>query len=124
MNIFGKKVTDTDLETLIGHVLRYGVSTASVIVLAGGIIYLSRHGHELPRYRQFAGEPDTMKKPGLILQAIFRGEGRPLIQAGLLILIATPIARVFISVLGYLVEKDYFYAVLTAIVLLVILWNF
>jgi uncharacterized membrane protein len=124
MSNFKKKLTDTDLETFIGYLLRYGVLTASVVVLAGGLVYLWRHGQESPGWRRFTGEPDKMKKPGLMLEAIFHGEGRPLIMAGLMILIATPIARIFISVLGYLVEKDYFYVMLTAIVLLIILWNF
>jgi uncharacterized membrane protein len=43
---------------------------------------------------------------------------------GLLILIATPIARIAFSIIGYLLEKDYLYTVLTVIVLLVILLNF
>jgi uncharacterized membrane protein len=119
-----KVIRDTDIETVIGYVLRYGTITASLVVLAGGIVYLVRHGHQPPEYSQFKGEPDKMREPGLILRAVMRGEGRPLIQLGLLILIATPIARITISIIGYLLEKDYLYTVLTAIVLLVILWNF
>jgi uncharacterized membrane protein len=57
-------------------------------------------------------------------QAVLRGEGRPLIQIGLLVLIATPLARIVFSIIGYLLEKDYLYTVITAIVLLVICWNF
>ena len=119
-----KKVQDADLEKIIGNLLRYGVLTASVVVLAGGIIYLCRHGGQRPEFGQFKGEPDKMKQPGLMWEAVMRGEGRPLIQLGLLILIATPIARIAFSIFGYLLEKDYLYTVLTAIVLLVILWNF
>ena len=119
-----KKVQDADLEKVIGNLLRYGVLTASLIVLAGGIVYLIRHGGEAPEYSQFKGEPDIMRSPGPMWQAILHGRGRPLIQFGLLVLIATPIARVFCSILGYVLEKDWLYTVLTAIVLLVILWNF
>ena len=119
-----KRIQDTDLETVIGYLLRYGVLSASLVVIAGGVVYLIRHGHELPAYRQFMGEPDKMRQPRLMLEAVMRGEGRPLIQLGLLILIATPIARIAFSVIGYLLEKDYLYAVLTVIVLLVILLNF
>jgi uncharacterized membrane protein len=119
-----KGIQDTDIEKVIGYLLRYGVLTASVVVLAGGIVYLYRHGHQLPEYSQFSGEPDKYRKPGLMWQAMLRGEGRPLIMLGLLILIATPIARIAVSILGYLLEKDYLYTVLTVIVLLVILWNF
>lgn len=119
-----KRMQDTDMENVIGYLLRYGVITASLVVLAGGIVYLFRHGHQLPEYKQFRGEPDKMRDPRLMWQAVMRGEGRPLIQLGLLVLIATPIARIAFSIFGYLLEKDYLYTVLTVIVLLVILWNF
>ena len=112
------------MESVIGYLLRYGVLSASLVVMAGGIVYLIRHGHQLPAYRQFKGEPDKMRQPLLMLEAVMRGEGRPLIQLGLLILIATPIARIAFSIIGYLLEKDYLYTVLTVIVLLVILLNF
>ena len=119
-----KRMQDTDMENVIGYLLRYGVITASLVVLAGGTVYLFRHGHQVPEYRQFRGEPDKMRNLRLMWQAMLRGEGRPLIMLGLLILIATPIARIAFSIFGYLLEKDYLYTVLTAIVLLVILWNF
>lgn len=118
------KIRDADLEKIIGNLLRYGVLASSLIVCAGGIIYLIRHGSQAPDYREFKGEPDTMKVPRLLWQAVLQGHGRPLIQLGLLVLIATPIARIAFSIIGYLLEKDYLYTVLTAIVLLVILWNF
>jgi uncharacterized membrane protein len=119
-----KRIQDTDMEKIIGYLLRYGVISASLVVLAGGIVYLFRHGHQFPAYREFRGEPDKMRKPRLMWEAVMRGEGRPLIQLGLLLLIATPIARIAFSIFGYLLEKDYLYTVLTAIVLLVILLNF
>jgi len=46
-----------------------------------------------------------------------------LIGLGLLILIATPIARILFSIVGYLLEKDYLYVLITGVVLVVILWN-
>ena len=95
-----------------------------VVALAGGIVYLIRHGAQLPDYRVFKGEPDKMKRPGPMWKAILNGEGRPLIQLGLLLLIATPIARIVFSIFGYLLEKDYLYVLITVIVLAVILWNF
>jgi len=109
---------------VIGQLLRYGVLLSSVIVAAGGIIYLYRHGTQAPLYHQFKGEPSKMKEIKPLWQAVLRGEGRPLIQLGLMVLVATPIARILFSVVGYLLEKDYLYTVITGVVLLVILWNF
>jgi len=117
-------IGDADLKKTIGQLLRYGVLSASAIVLAGGIVYLWRHGSEYPKYHRFLGEPEKMRRLAPMWQAVLRGEGRPLIQTGLLVLIATPIARIVFSIFGYLLEKDYLYTLITAIVLLVILWNF
>jgi uncharacterized membrane protein len=118
------KIRDADLKKTIGQLLRYGVLSASVIVLTGGIVYLVRHGGQHPQYHAFRGEPEKMKEPLLMWKAMLRGEGRPLIQIGLLVLIATPLARIVFSIFGYLLEKDYLYTVITAIVFLVIVWNF
>ena len=119
-----RKIGDQDLERIIGQLLRFGVLLSSLVVLAGGIVCLSRHGHEQPAFGSFKGEPDKMKDPAPMWKAILRGEGRPLIALGLLLLILTPIARIVFSVAGYLLEKDYLYVVITLFVLTVILWNF
>jgi uncharacterized membrane protein len=124
MQTMRKKVTDEDLEKIIGQLLRYGVLLSSLVVLAGGIVYLIRHGRQLPQYGTFTGEPDKMRTPVPMWKAILNGEGRPLIALGLLLLIATPIARIVFSIFGYLMEKDYLYMLITGIVLAVILWNF
>src|SRR5579864_4494752 len=110
-------VRDADLELVIGNLLRWGVIASSLVVLAGGLLYLIRHGGQTPQYHQFKGEPEKMRKPVLMWEGVLRGEGRPLIQLGLLILVATPIARIVFSVVGYLVEKDYLYVVITLVVL-------
>jgi uncharacterized membrane protein len=121
---FARKFRDADLEQIIGELLRYGVLASSLVVFSGGIVYLIRHGGQVPQYHEFRGEPDKMRKPVQMWEAVWRGEGRPLIQLGLLVLVATPVARILFSFIGYLLEKDYLYAVLTVIVLLVILLNF
>jgi uncharacterized membrane protein len=119
-----KKINDEDLERIIGQLLRYGVLISSLVVLAGGIVYLIRHGREIPPFGSFKGEPDKMRDPVPMWKAILHGEGRPLIAFALLLLIATPIARILFSIAGYLLEKDYLYVIITVIVLAVICSNF
>jgi uncharacterized membrane protein len=119
-----RKIKDEDLERMIGQLLRTGVLVSSAVVLAGGIVYLIRHGGQQPEFGTFHGEPDKMKAPAAMWRAILQGEGRPLIALGLLLLILTPIARITFSIFGYLLEKDYLYVLITLFVLGVILWNF
>jgi uncharacterized membrane protein len=46
-----------------------------------------------------------------------------LIQLGLLLLIATPVARVVFSVAGFAIERDWMYVVITLLVLLTLLYS-
>src|SRR5262249_54281624 len=114
---------DQKVENIIGNVLRYGVLLAAGVVCLGGIVFLVRHGHEPVPYHVFRGEPAEFRRiPGIFKAAIsFRGRG--IIQLGLLLLIATPIARVAFSIIGFTAEKDRLYAVFAMIVCLVLLYS-
>ncbi|SEL47514.1 Uncharacterized membrane protein [Chitinophaga rupis] len=114
---------DKDVEILLGTLLRYGVILSSIVVLAGGIIYIMRHGHEMPEYRDFAGPNNRWDNLPAIMRGVFLGHGREIIQLGVVLLIATPIARILFSVFAFTVEKDYLYIVITLIVLGVILFS-
>jgi uncharacterized membrane protein len=100
-----------------------GVTLAAPVVLFGGIVYLVRHGRAAPQYRLFMGEPrDLRSVSGSVKDALaFRGRG--LIQLGLLLLIATPVARVALSVAAFAVQRDRLYVVVTLIVLAVLMYS-
>jgi uncharacterized membrane protein len=108
-------------ETTLGKLLRAGVLISAAIVLAGAIWFLSRHGHETPDYRRFHGEPAELSSVGGILRGAFSGHSRNLIQLGLLAMIATPVARVGLSIALFALERDRLYVVLTCIVFAVLL---
>ncbi|MGF7081793.1 DUF1634 domain-containing protein [Mucilaginibacter sp. UYCu711] len=112
-------VKDTDIKSAIGWVLRTGVLASVAIVLLGGIIYIYGHGHMVPDYRTFTGVPD-FAQPGGIINGILTFRGRAIIQAGIILLIATPIIRVVFSAIGFIIEKDYLYTGITLLVLLII----
>jgi uncharacterized membrane protein len=46
-----------------------------------------------------------------------------LIQLGLLLLIATPIFRVALSIVGFAIERDHLYVGFTAVVLVILLYS-
>lgn len=116
-----KKVfKDADVQLLIGNVLRYGVVLAIIVVFCGGLIYAYRHGNETASYHTFNGEPDFLKNISGILNGILQFKGRAIIQFGILLLIATPIVRILLSIISFFREKDYLYVVITLIVLCII----
>jgi uncharacterized membrane protein len=115
--------TDQKLENIVGNLLRTGVSLAALVVFFGGIIYLSHHGREPANYHVFQGEPSDLKTvPGIIRSAL-ELHGRGIIQFGLLLLIATPVFRVALSIWGFAAEKDHMYMIFTSIVLIVLLYS-
>ena len=109
--------TDQRIDEIMGMVLRTGVVLAALVVLAGGVVYLSRHQVPLTNYRVFQGEPVELRSVSGIVQEALAFRGRGLIQLGLLILIATPIARVAFSFFAFLYQRDWTYVLVTVIVL-------
>lgn len=114
---------DADVKLMIGSLLRWGVIVSMSVVFIGGLIYLYRHGHEKASYHTFNGEPEFLRNLKGILQNVAALKGRAIIQTGILLLIATPIARVLLSVFSFLLEKDYLYVVITLIVLGIIVFS-
>ena len=107
----------------MGNLLRSGVLLSALIVVAGGILFLLKYGNELQDYHFFESEPRRLRDISDIFTTALQGRGRSLIQLGLLVLIATPIARIIFSIIGYLLEKDYLYVLITIVVLCIILFN-
>jgi uncharacterized membrane protein len=111
------------MEQLIGGLLRAGVLLASAVVAVGAAIYLARHGAEAPRYGTFRGEPDDLRHLSGILRSATALHGRGLIQLGLVLLIATPIARVSLALYGFARQRDRTYVAVTLCVLGVLAYS-
>jgi uncharacterized membrane protein len=112
---------DEQVEQTMGNLLRAGVLAAGVVVLVGGVIYLYRHGSELPDYRVFRGEPADLRNPLGIVKDATALRGPAVIQLGVLLLIATPVLRVLFSVGAFARQRDFTYVVVTLVVLAVLL---
>jgi len=115
--------TDERVEKIIGNLLRVGVILAAAVVFAGGVLYVAKYGHTQPEYKTFRGEPSDLRTVSRIFDEAISLHGRGLIQLGLLLLIATPVARVAFSVVAFGVERDWLYVGVTLIVLAVLLYS-
>jgi uncharacterized membrane protein len=112
---------DQQMEILLGNVLRFGVLAAGLVVLVGAVLFLAHHGSEPPSFHVFRGEPTDLRSVGGIVRDSLDLRGRGLIQLGLLLLIATPIARVVMSAVLFTAEHDWRYVMFTLIVLTVLM---
>jgi uncharacterized membrane protein len=101
--------------------LRILTVLAGITILAGGILLIVQSGHAPTDFRVFAGQPDALKVVSLIGIGAFHGAPLAIIQLGILLLIVTPVLRVFFVGIGFAVEKDWMYVVVAGIVLAVLL---
>lgn len=110
-------MTDRRLEEIVAALLRTGVILAAVVVLAGGIWYLSAAQGLQPSYRSFQPTAAGWKSLGSL-----PGPER-LILIGLLLLVATPVVRVGFAMVAFALERDWAYVWITVIVLVVLLYS-
>src|SRR5690242_17452867 len=113
--------SDERVEQFLGNLLRAGVVLAAVVVLAGGAVYLARHGGERADHKVFRGEPEDLRSPSGIVRDALSLSGRGIIQLGLLLLVATPVVRVALSAVAFARQRDRLYFLLTLFVLAVLL---
>ncbi len=116
-------VTDKSIERMVSVVLRVGVIISGLIVLSGGIHYLLAHGRETEPYHVFAGAALMDRTVPGILRGVFTLRSRSIIQLGLVVLILTPILRVAFSLVGFAIERDRKYVVITSIVLTALIYS-
>lgn len=114
-------VSDDEVEARVGALLQAGVLVASALVALGGIVFLLKYGHTAPHHETFSGEPSDLRSIGGIVNAAARLRGRGLIQLGILVLLATPVARVAFSLYTFVRQRDGTYIVITGFVLVLLL---
>ncbi len=115
--------TDQQVENILGNVLRTGVVVSAAVVMIGAVVYLSRHGTNLPDYQRFMGEPTDLRSIAGIVKDALAISGRGIIQLGLLLLIATPVMRVLLSLVAFFRQGDKIYVVITLTVLIILIYS-
>lgn len=115
--------TERRVEGMIANLLRSGVTLAALVVLAGGVVFLSRNGMVQANYQVFSGEPSDLRHWGGIVANALAARGRGMIQLGLLLLIATPVARVAFGAFAFAIERDWLYVGVALCVLAVLVYS-
>jgi uncharacterized membrane protein len=111
---------DRRLESVMGNLLRVGVLLAAGLVTIGALIYLAQHCADHTSFRTFTEESAALRTVPGIAKLAAHGNSSGLIQLGLLLLIATPVARVVFAVIGFALERDRLYVVVSSIVLVIL----
>jgi uncharacterized membrane protein len=117
------RMNDRNAEQIIGQLLRAGVLLSAFVVLVGGVFYLRQAAHAQRDFHTFHGVTPALKTISGVVQGAARFDPESVIQLGLLLLIATPVARVAFSVAAFALERDWLYVGLTLMVLGVLLFS-
>ncbi len=115
---------DRRMEVIMGRLLQVGVMLASFVMLAGGLLYLRAHHAGIPDYRVFKSEPQALRHVSGVASGVVNGDPAAIIQLAVLLLIATPVARVAFALIAFGIERDKLYVAVSALVLAVLLFGF
>jgi uncharacterized membrane protein len=118
-----EELRDDAVEQVVGNLLRAGVVLAAAITLLGGALYLAGSGGAPADYRVFAGQPAGLRSVRSVVAGALALRAESVIQLGLLVLIATPIARVAFALLAFARQRDAAYVAISALVLTVLLFS-
>jgi uncharacterized membrane protein len=122
------KEKSRQVELVISDLLKIGVVASLAIVVIGTVVSFTRHPQylksntDLSQLTEHAAVfPHTLSET---FTSIRHGEGRGIIILGLLLLVATPVMRVAVSILGFVYERDWGFVLITSTVLALLLLSF
>ena len=116
------------VELLISGLLRTGVAVSLALIIFGTVLTFLHH----PSYLDSATELQRLASPRAALPhtlnavqgGLLAGRGQAFVSLGLLLLIATPILRVAVSILAFLYQRDRVFVLITTTVLILLLLSF
>lgn len=108
------------LEKAIGIALRIGVALSVIFILVGMVLLFldgGAAGYSLSQITQTNSPVNTSTFSFMqVISGLSQLDGISFILMGLIILIATPITRVALSIFGFFFERNWLYVAITTIV--------
>lgn len=116
------------VELLISQLLRYGIAISLALIVVGTVITFLHH----PSYISSSDALLRLTKPGAafphtlhdVAAGLLSLRGQGFVTIGLLLLIATPVLRVAVSIFGFMYQGDRVFTAITTLVLCLLLLSF
>jgi uncharacterized membrane protein len=115
--------TERRLAREVGGILRLGVFVSGAVIALGLVPFLVREGARHADYHMFRGESASFRTVTGVLADAAHADPRGIMQLGVLLLIATPVARVALCLVEFTRERDRLYVGVTLVVLLTLSWG-
>lgn len=126
-----RRLSDGPVEIIVSWLLRVGVWTSIVTIVVGLVMLVFTDGSALTQKHAgglegllkdgLHGQPASLSTYGDVLLSLRHGQAFGVIMLGLLILLATPVLRVAVSIVAFLLEGDHLYTWITVAVLCLLL---
>lgn len=119
----GHAPAEERVEQMVGNLLRIGVLLAAFVTVIGGIAFLVHHGSLLPDHSVFRGQPEMLSTLSGVISGALALQPAAIVQFGIVLLIATPVARVLLTLVAFALQKDWMYVLISAIVLALLTYS-
>ncbi|MNJ27624.1 DUF1634 domain-containing protein [Paenibacillus bouchesdurhonensis] len=106
-----------EVEIAVSKMLRIGVVLAGLVIVVGLVLFLVTGDSGYPGDTYPTNLPD-------IVQGMLQLKSVAIIEVGLILLILTPVFRVFVSMLAFIHEKDYRFVLISIFVLVILVISF
>ncbi|MDA4119549.1 MAG: DUF1634 domain-containing protein [Thaumarchaeota archaeon] len=116
------------MTAVVGNVLRFGVLISAIIIVSGTLELIAANANS-DVLGSIAYSPDRIPHGNFdvslsgLASGLFALQAYSLIELGAIVLIATPVSRVLISVFLFAAEGDKLYVAVTAVVLFLLLFS-
>ncbi|MDO4714790.1 MAG: DUF1634 domain-containing protein [Bacteroidales bacterium] len=115
-----KPLGEHGFQTFIGWQLRVGVLLAIVLAVVGLVMLLIDNHAALPDLSYFSAEVVMYSSAASLWQGVWTGEATALMQLAVGVLILTPLLRIVCSLIAFVIERDWLYVGITAMVALIV----
>lgn len=106
-----------EVEIAVSKMLRIGIVLAGLVIVVGLTLFLVTGDSGYPGDTFPTSLPD-------IVQGMLQLKSVAIIEVGLILLILTPVFRVFVSMLAFIHEKDYRFVLISIFVLVILVISF
>jgi uncharacterized membrane protein len=115
--------SDDRVAQWVGNVLRSGVILSALVTLFGAVLLLRQQGAAPADYHVFGGAHAGLRSITSVVGGAIRLESKAVVQLGVILLLATPVVRVLLSLVAFVLQRDRLYTVITALVLVILLYS-
>lgn len=122
----GAPDADAGPRPVVSAFLRYGVLISAIVIVLGLGLMLVRRGPDTFLYMPSVRAPESTDMNSLraILRDLLPPRSQAVIEAGILLLIVTPVLSVGTAAVAFAIEGDWLYFLIAAFVFAVLLLGF